>query len=867
MPDINISPLRDIPGATEATTATFEAIAMRSLASSSVRVSGAEVVFPDKIRARYTDGAWDVQPALAALPVGDYWSVTLTDVSTSKSLRRTVILPVGTGPFDFGQLVNITPGTGQPDPSLPVWEVIVEQVTEQATIAAGAAAGAVDAAVDAEQARLGALGYRTESKDARDESVAARNTAQGAATAAGTAAGTATGAASTATSKAAEAVTAAAGAGAAAAAAVAPVATDLANLKTALPGTYGMINGAPIEGYDIVLLMGQSNMSGRGTPFSSTTDPINPRIFQYRSGSPNANTIQPASEPLSMHDTPSGIGPGLQFARWYAARRLVGNRKVLLVPVAHGGTPLVSNAVLGWRRGVSGNLYANAVARVAAALVAGGSGSRIVAALWLQGETDGDANVTGAAYLADFDAMLNGLRTDLNLSALPIVVGTMVPEYLSTGTRAQINAVHRDTPNRILGTDVAVSAAGANLGDGNHFNATGQRYNGRAMFDAYERIAEGIKAYSEVYAPAAPTVTLGTVTSTSVSLSWVAVEGAVSYQIAYRVAAGSWVNGPSVAGTTGTVTGLTGSTGYEFRVAGLSAAGIYSPNSNVVSATTVAASTTLGVTATPQAAYSLSRRVNTSYSGPLFRVRRSSDNVETDIPQASGVVDAAALATAVGSSDAFVTALYDQSGFARHLTQATAAAQPRVATAGTLVTSGGKLAFTTDGTDDVLFIASDIGLLSSPGVTSAMVLKAAAPAGASRSWAESNSASSSNQYGHAQPNNAGSYSSGIIQNTSGAAVATGTAAMFNGAIHQISAVDTTAAYSQWLDAAVDVNAVAYTGRDTAGKNRFAIGGVVRSGSLAPFAMTFSELALWGSALGTTDRQTVEANQKAFYGTP
>jgi len=243
-------------------------------------------------------------------------------------------------------------------------------------------------------------------------------------------------------------------------------------------------------GYDVILLAGQSNMSGRGGPYSSNLDPVSERIFQFRSTSP-ANTIVAASEPLDMHDAASGIGPGLQFARKYLST-LPLNRKILLVPVAHGGTALTSTAALGWRAGVTGNLYANAVAQTLAAITAGGPGSRLTAILWVQGETDGDNNTTASQYQTDLDALIDAFRTDLATPNAPFIIGQMVPDYLMTGTRAAIDNVHSSTPRRKSRTAFVRSPYEMNNSDGNHFNAAGQRIIGPAMFAAYQQVIAGV---------------------------------------------------------------------------------------------------------------------------------------------------------------------------------------------------------------------------------------------------------------------------------------------------------------------------------------------------------------------------------------
>ena len=90
------------------------------------------------------------------------------------------------------------------------------------------------------------------------------------------------------------------------------------------------------------------------------------------------------------------------------------------------------------------------------------------------------------------------------------------------------------------------------------------------------------------------------------------------------------------------------------------------------------------------AAYSL-RKLRGGYSGSAIRVRRSSDSAEQDIGfTSSGDLDESALTTFCGASDGFVTTLYDHSGNAKDLTQATVSLQPTVVSDGSVVTKNGK---------------------------------------------------------------------------------------------------------------------------------------------------------------------------------
>ncbi len=102
------------------------------------------------------------------------------------------------------------------------------------------------------------------------------------------------------------------------------------------------------------------------------------------------------------------------------------------------------------------------------------------------------------------------------------------------------------------------------------------------------------------------------------------------------------------------------------------------------------------------AAYSVARRLLTSYTGSLIRVRRSSDNAESDIGYvAAGGLDTATLLTFCGAGSGYITTTYDQSGNAKDRTQTTASQQARIVNAGVVeVDAASKPTAVYDGTDD-----------------------------------------------------------------------------------------------------------------------------------------------------------------------
>ena len=86
------------------------------------------------------------------------------------------------------------------------------------------------------------------------------------------------------------------------------------------------------------------------------------------------------------------------------------------------------------------------------------------------------------------------------------------------------------------------------------------------------------------------------------------------------------------------------------------------------------------------AAYSLRRL--TLANTAVVRVRKDSDNTEQDFR--SEEIEDGSLETFCGSSDGLVTTWYDQSGNGNDATQTTASDQPKIVSAGVLVTENGR---------------------------------------------------------------------------------------------------------------------------------------------------------------------------------
>lgn len=103
------------------------------------------------------------------------------------------------------------------------------------------------------------------------------------------------------------------------------------------------------------------------------------------------------------------------------------------------------------------------------------------------------------------------------------------------------------------------------------------------------------------------------------------------------------------------------------------------------------------------------RYISTTYAGggnAIWRVRRSSDNLEADIAGVTtalgSFVDTTALLAHVGANDGFLVTEYSQRAV-NDRTQGTAASQPKVVSSGVVITNAnGEPTALYDGTDDLM---------------------------------------------------------------------------------------------------------------------------------------------------------------------
>lgn len=225
-------------------------------------------------------------------------------------------------------------------------------------------------------------------------------------------------------------------------------------LLSFLPFTANAASEQPMQ---LFLLIGQSNMAGRGA-VEPEDKIVHPRVFMLTKDLAWA----PATDPMHFDKAIAGVGPGASFARTLAEAEP--GVTIGLIPAAVGGTSLDQ-----WKPG--GALYTAAVTRAREAMKQG----RLAGILWHQGESD-SASAKASTYATRFAAMIAQLRTDLNAPDVPLIVG-------ETGRfRAdapEINAVLATLPRTVPHCAFVSSEGLTDRGDKLHFDSKSARELGR----------------------------------------------------------------------------------------------------------------------------------------------------------------------------------------------------------------------------------------------------------------------------------------------------------------------------------------------------------------------------------------------------
>ena len=213
--------------------------------------------------------------------------------------------------------------------------------------------------------------------------------------------------------------------------------------------------------FHLYLLIGQSNMAGRGKIELQDKVAV-PRVLMLN----KANEWVSAVDPIYFDKTIAGVSLGRTFGIEMAkANKEV---KIGLIPSAVGGTPIRR-----WQQ--NGDLYKAALKRAKLAQQDG----VIKGVLWHQGEGDSGKEATAKIYEAQLHAMITAWRKDLDGVNIPIVVGEMGRFYKRAKFKHLVAAALKALPSKMKHA-AWVSAEGLeHKGDVVHFNAASYREFGK----------------------------------------------------------------------------------------------------------------------------------------------------------------------------------------------------------------------------------------------------------------------------------------------------------------------------------------------------------------------------------------------------
>lgn len=214
----------------------------------------------------------------------------------------------------------------------------------------------------------------------------------------------------------------------------------------------------------LFLLLGQSNMAGRGVIEARDREP-HPRIFMLDA----AREWRPAIDPVHF-DKPAiaGVGPASAFAHVLA--EVDPRMHIGLVPAAMGGSSLDD-----WHP--EGPLFAEAMARARSAAKRG----RIAGILWHQGEADSTPE-RAATYAARFAHVVERIRAELGSSEIPVIVGETGRFRAGSDT---INTVLAALPASVPRCAFVSAEELSDKGDKVHFDAPSLRELGRRYARAW----------------------------------------------------------------------------------------------------------------------------------------------------------------------------------------------------------------------------------------------------------------------------------------------------------------------------------------------------------------------------------------------
>ena len=227
-----------------------------------------------------------------------------------------------------------------------------------------------------------------------------------------------------------------------------------------------------------ILMIGQSNMSGRGELYKEAQIE-NPNCVMFRMGrwQKMCEPINP-DRPYFGISYPSGSCLATSFADAVANEYGI---KVGLIPCADGGTGIDA-----WKKGEVLYDYTVAITKLAM------RSSKVIGIIWHQGETDAYNPEKATAHKQKFIDMITDLKKDLGLENVPVIIGELARNYQRDfgDNPLIINKQYHEIASEYEGFAVASSEGLELKADGLHFNLKSLREFGVRYFEEFKKFID-----------------------------------------------------------------------------------------------------------------------------------------------------------------------------------------------------------------------------------------------------------------------------------------------------------------------------------------------------------------------------------------
>ncbi|MEK6233106.1 MAG: sialate O-acetylesterase [Planctomycetales bacterium] len=227
--------------------------------------------------------------------------------------------------------------------------------------------------------------------------------------------------------------------------------------------------------FHLFLLVGQSNMAGRGKVEPQDRKPHS-RVLVLRKN----NQWDRATDPLHFDKSSAGVGLGKTFGAIIAEADP--GITVGLIPCAAGGSPIASWEPGGYHSQTKSHPYDDALIRAAVAFKAG----TLKGILWHQGESDASGD-KAKIYKDKLHALIARFRRELDSPEVPFIAGQMgqLKERPWNEAKQLVDAAHRNLPQAVPHSACVVSAGLSHKGDKVHFDSKSYRELGKRYAAAY----------------------------------------------------------------------------------------------------------------------------------------------------------------------------------------------------------------------------------------------------------------------------------------------------------------------------------------------------------------------------------------------